>query len=117
MHQVFMNLLINAADAMKGKGTVRVESRLSVIESKVAAPRSFVEVAFSDTGCGIPQENLERLFDPFFTTKGPTEGTGLGLSICFGIVKRHNGDITVKSVVGQGSTFNVKLPVEGDGNG
>jgi len=116
MHQVFMNLLINSADAMKGIGTVSVESRLSVVESKVAPPRSFVEVSLSDTGCGVPAENLERLFDPFFTTKGPTEGTGLGLSICFGIVKRHNGDITVKSVVGQGSTFCVKLPVEGVAN-
>ncbi|HPN95170.1 MAG TPA: ATP-binding protein, partial [bacterium] len=116
MHQVFMNLLINSADAMKGIGTVSVESRLSVVESKVAPPRSFVEVSFTDTGCGVPAENLERLFDPFFTTKGPTEGTGLGLSICFGIVKRHNGDITVKSVVGQGSKFCVKLPAEGVAN-
>lgn len=118
IYQVFTNLLINAADAMEGKGTLIVESRAYTLESKISESRQFVEISFSDTGCGIPEENMERLFDPFFTTKGPTMGTGLGLSICFGIIKRHHGNITVRSKVGEGSTFIIHLPVDKeDANG
>jgi two-component system NtrC family sensor kinase len=97
---------------MSGKGTLTVESHIYTIESKVAESRHFVEISISDTGCGIPEQNMERLFDPFFTTKGPTVGTGLGLSICFGIIKRHGGNITVKSKVNEGSTFIIHIPIE-----
>ncbi|MGA1845151.1 MAG: sensor histidine kinase [bacterium] len=112
IYQVLTNLIINAGDAMEGKGTLTVASRMHVIESRVAEDHHFVEVSVSDTGCGIPEQNMERLFDPFFTTKGPTVGTGLGLSICFGIIKRHGGNITVRSKVNEGSTFIIHLPVE-----
>ncbi len=112
IYQVLTNLLINAMDAMEGKGTLTVESKVHTIESKVAEDRHFVEISVTDTGPGISQKNMERLFDPFFTTKGPTGGTGLGLSICFGIIKRHKGNITVRSEVGKGSTFIIHLPVE-----
>ena len=72
-----------------------------------------VNVQFSDTGVGIPPENLPRIFDPGFTTKGVGVGTGLGLSICFKIVQDHGGRIDVESEPGKGSTFTIKLPVEG----
>jgi len=112
MYQVFMNLMINAADAMENRGSLTIESRLHVIKSTVSYDRMLVEVSVTDTGCGISQENIERMFDPFFTTKGPTVGTGLGLSICQSIVKRHNGTITVRSKPGEGATFTVSLPAE-----
>lgn len=112
MYQVFMNLMINAADAMENRGVLTIESRLRVVKSTVTDDRRLVEVSVTDTGCGITQKNIERMFDPFFTTKGPTVGTGLGLSICQSIVKRHNGSISVRSSPGEGSTFTVSLPVE-----
>jgi len=112
IYQVITNLIINASDAMEGKGTLTVKSQIHTIESKVADDRHFAEISVTDSGCGIPRQNMERLFDPFFTTKGPTVGTGLGLSICFGIIKRHGGNITAKSEVGEGSTFIIHLPFE-----
>jgi signal transduction histidine kinase len=71
-----------------------------------------VEVMFSDTGTGIDETIIDRIFDPFFTTKSPGRGTGLGLSICYGIIREHNGTITVKSRKGEGTTFTISLPVE-----
>ncbi|MFH1437195.1 MAG: ATP-binding protein [Pseudomonadota bacterium] len=112
IYQVLTNLIINAGDAMEGKGTLTVGSRIHTIESNVSNSRHFIEISIEDTGCGIPQQNLERIFDPFFTTKGPTVGTGLGLSICFGIIKRHGGNIAVHSAPGEGSTFTIHLPAE-----
>ena len=73
----------------------------------------FRSVAISDSGCGISEENLQRIFEPFFTTKEVGKGTGLGLSISYEIIRKHGGKISVESVVGQGSTFTVSLPVEG----
>jgi two-component system NtrC family sensor kinase len=99
--QVFVNLLNNAAEAITGPGTIRLTTRLA---------GSSVVVNVADTGCGIPEENLGRLFTPFFTTKGPGRGTGLGLSIVYGIIKMHRGQITVQSLVGEGTTFTVMLP-------
>ncbi|HUJ70345.1 MAG TPA: ATP-binding protein, partial [Syntrophorhabdales bacterium] len=69
-------------------------------------------VAISDTGCGIPEDQMERLFEPFYTTKEIGKGTGLGLSVAYDIVKKHRGEITVKSAVGKGTTFTVSLPTE-----
>ncbi len=104
IQQVFMNILLNAADAMAEKGgTLTIETGL---RDGMAA------VSFTDTGCGIPKDYQTKLFDPFFTTKQTGKGTGLGLAISYGIVQSHNGDIEVESEVGKGSTFRVKLPIE-----
>lgn len=100
--QVFINLLVNAAQAIKkGQGTITVST---------AIEGSQVVVTVSDTGCGIAQERLEHIFDPFYTTKQVGEGTGLGLSISYGIVENHSGQITVSSKVGEGTQFTIKLP-------
>ena len=100
--QVLMNLLINAVQAMEEKGTITIVTR-SVREDSV-------EVVVSDTGHGIPQEQIDRIFDPFFTTKAGGHGTGLGLSIAYGIVTTHRGTISVESEVGKGTRFTVRLP-------
>jgi signal transduction histidine kinase len=102
LNQVWMNLLINAAQAISQEGTVRVTTRM---ENKMAL------VSISDTGGGIAPEHLKSIFDPFFTTKRVGEGTGLGLSIAYGIVERHGGYINVESRLGEGTTFTVAVPV------
>lgn len=102
LQQVFTNIIINAYQAIGARG-----GRLLIETGKVAGS---VEVRFSDTGCGIPPENLKRIFEPFYTTKAEHEGTGLGLSVSYGIVADHGGSITAESVVGQGSQFTVRLP-------
>jgi signal transduction histidine kinase len=106
LEQVFMNLLVNAAQAVQGGGAITVRTG-------VGGAAAWVEV--EDTGPGIPQANLGRIFEPFYTTKPVGEGTGLGLSLAHGIVKAHGGHIEVRSVVGQGSTFRVTLPLDGPG--
>jgi two-component system NtrC family sensor kinase len=104
IQQVFMNILLNAADAMAGNGgTLTIKTDL---KDKMA------EISFTDTGCGMAKEHLSKLFAPFFTTKETGKGTGLGLAISYGIIQSHNGDIEVESQVGKGSTFRIKLPVE-----
>jgi signal transduction histidine kinase len=108
--QVFMNLMMNAKQAIKDKGIIRVITRF---DSQAAV--GIFEV--QDTGCGIASEHLPRIFDPFFTTKGTGEGTGLGLSVSYGIVKDHGGEISVRSEPGKGSTFTVALPVAEDQQG
>ena len=111
MQQVFMNLIINAAEAMDGAGRLTVATRFD-------AQRGVVQARFQDTGHGISEENMGRVFDPFFTTKEVGHGTGLGLSISFGIVKEHGGTITVDSEEGAGTTFTIELPVNAsDGGG
>jgi two-component system NtrC family sensor kinase len=104
MEQVFMNIILNAADAMKGSGTLTIGTRRD---------KTMVAIEFRDTGPGIPAAIIDKIFDPFFTTKDSTEGTGmgLGLSVSYGIVKNHSGDIEVRSEEGQGTTFIVRLPV------
>lgn len=104
IQQVFMNIILNAVESMEGKGKLLIETTLS-------RDGKYVETKFTDTGCGIPKENFEKLFEPFFTTKKTGEGTGLGLSISYGIVKKHGGKIEVESEVGRGTTFTVKLPL------
>ena len=103
LSQVFMNLLINAVQAIKEHGTI-------TLRTGHEADSIWVEVA--DSGCGIPPENLPRLFDPFFTSKPVGTGTGLGLAIAYKIVEAHHGRIDVNSEVGCGSTFRVTLPIQ-----
>jgi len=103
LKQVFMNIMLNAVDAMHGEGTLTIRTSLSQDAREVI-------ISFTDTGVGIPKEILPRIFDPFFTTKEVGKGTGLGLSVSYGIVKEHGGRIEVESEVGKGSTFRVILP-------
>ncbi len=110
LQQVFVNLLINAADAMNEKGQVTVATRLI---SDTASDKNYVEIEFSDTGPGIPEEYIGKVFEPFFTTKPIGKGTGLGLAVSYGIIKKHNGNIFVRSELGRGASFFVRLPVEG----
>jgi signal transduction histidine kinase len=105
LQQVFVNVLINAVQAMAERGTLLLGSRHD-------AARREVVLTFRDTGCGIPPEALDHVFDPFFTTKESGQGTGLGLSIAYGIVSRHHGNIAVESEVGRGTTVTIRLPVE-----
>ena len=82
-----------------------------IIETKYKKIKNIVEIKFSDTGCGIPENVIPRIFDPFFTTKDIGKGTGLGLSVSYGIIKDHNGTINVKSKVNEGTTITIELPV------
>lgn len=106
--QVFMNLLINAGQAIEEKGFIRISTKMITMGKR--ASDKFIEIKISDTGAGIPKENLTKLFDPFFTTKPMGEGTGLGLSITYEIIKNHHGQITVESKVGKGTEFTIRLP-------
>ena len=102
LQQVFMNLMINAQQAMGGKaGSLTVSSRRAAEN---------IELVFADTGPGIPEDVRQKLFEPFFTTKPAGKGTGLGLSVSFGLIKDHGGEVVVESEVGRGATFTVSLP-------
>jgi signal transduction histidine kinase len=103
VNQVFMNILVNAAQAIEGQGTIRVATRRQ-------ADRVIVEIA--DSGVGMNADVRSRIFDPGFTTKGAGVGTGLGLSIVHQIVEDHGGEISVDSEPGRGTTFTVRLPIE-----
>ncbi len=102
LQQLFLNLLLNAIDAMPEGGPLSIRTFLDEDGS--------VRIDVADSGVGIPQENLDKIFDPFFTTKEPGRGTGLGLSVSFGIVEQHGGRIAVQSKPGVGTTFSVSLP-------
>jgi C4-dicarboxylate-specific signal transduction histidine kinase len=104
LEQVFINLLTNARDAV-------LDSPRKVIRISASVGVAVVEVAFVDTGHGIPPGFEQRIFDPFFTTKDVGKGTGLGLSIAYGIVKEHGGTIAVESTPGEGATFRIHLPL------
>jgi signal transduction histidine kinase len=103
LNQVFMNLLVNAGHAIETQGTITIRTRCHG-DDKVC-------IEISDTGKGIAPEHINRIFEPFFTTKPVGKGTGLGLSLSYGIVKRHGGHIEVESIVGQGTTFRLLLPI------
>lgn len=109
-----VNMALNARDAMHGQGrlTLRVYAaeQLPAVRTHPAIAGDYVAVSISDTGCGIPPENLEQIFEPFYTTKGVGKGTGLGLSQVFGFAKQSGGEIVVTSTIGQGSTFTLYLP-------
>ncbi len=106
LHQVFLNLTINAIDAMKETGGNLVISTTT----RDSNGKQTVEIIFSDTGCGIKEEDKGKIFDPFFTTKEVGKGTGLGLSVSYGIVKEHSGEIWAESAWGKGSTFHITFP-------
>jgi two-component system NtrC family sensor kinase len=115
IRQVVMNMLVNAQHAVDEKGSITIESRRSPTAKSPepgAPPIPMAVIAITDTGCGIPPGNLQRIFDPFFTSKEVGRGTGLGLSISHGIVKAHGGLIEVDSEVGKGSSFRIYLPLE-----
>jgi two-component system, NtrC family, sensor kinase len=103
INQVFMNLLVNAGQAIETGGVITI---------KTWEGENSVFASVSDTGSGIPEANLSRIFEPFFTTKDVGKGTGLGLSIAYDIIKKHHGEIAVRSEVGKGTTFTVRLPVK-----
>jgi two-component system, NtrC family, sensor kinase len=102
LQQVFLNLFMNARDAMPGGG---------MLEVRTGAHNGSVEVEVTDTGSGIPSEHLHRIFDPFFTTKATGRGTGLGLSVSYGIIKEHAGKVDVRSTPGKGTSFRLEFPV------
>jgi len=104
LNQVFMNLLVNAAQAINisKRGTIHVST---------GATSEHVWVEIGDDGCGMPEEVISRIFDPFFTTKPIGKGTGLGLSLSYGIIQKHHGKITVQSTQGVGTTFKLTLPI------
>jgi CheY-like chemotaxis protein len=104
LEQVFLNIVLNAEHAMDGGGTLTVNTSLGSAKDRVL-------IKFTDTGKGIPTEDLAHVFEPFFTTKEEGEGTGLGLAMSYGIVTSHGGAMDVESTVGEGTTFTVELPV------
>ncbi len=106
VQRVFINMIVNAAEAMNGNGQLS----MTTIHNQV---KKFIEIVISDTGSGITEENLEKIFDPFFTTKETGHGVGLGLAISYGIIKEHGGSISVESEVGKGTTFTIRLPITG----
>ncbi|MDH3472859.1 MAG: ATP-binding protein [Rhodospirillales bacterium] len=114
IEQVIMNMLVNAQHAIEDEGSITVRSR-RLPEARGpepdAEPVPIVELSVIDTGCGIPEKDLQRIFDPFFSSKEVGKGTGLGLSVSHGIVKAHGGTIEVESTVGEGSAFRIYLPL------
>ncbi len=106
LNQVFMNILVNAAQAIEKKGDIHIKTRL--VERNV-------HITIGDTGCGISEENLKKIFDPFFTTKDIGKGTGLGMNIAYNIIQKHQGTIEVRSEIGKGTTFTISLPADLEG--
>ncbi len=102
LNQVFMNLLLNAVQAIEKKGEINIKTWYEADK---------IYVSISDNGVGIPEDKINRIFEPFFTTKPVGQGTGLGLSIAYDIIRKHRGNIDVRSKVGEGTTFTVKIPV------
>jgi two-component system NtrC family sensor kinase len=105
LQQVFMNIILNAAESMDGNGTI-------VFSTSLNGDGQYIDIGFKDTGHGIKEEDKKRLFEPFFTTKEVGKGTGLGLAISYSIIRKHRGTIDVKSEIGKGSTFTVRLPIK-----
>jgi signal transduction histidine kinase len=108
MKQVFINLLFNAIHSTPEKGKISITTKK---RTKSNGPTDFIQVEVSDTGVGIPEEDLEKIFTPFFTTKAKEEGSGLGLAMTHQIIEEHEGTIDVQSRINQGTTFTINLPV------
>lgn len=121
LHQVLLNLCVNARDAMPGGGVLTIAAENIRFDARTAGmtpgarPGPYIMVSVTDTGTGIPPEIIDRIFDPFFTTKEEGKGTGLGLSTVIGIVKSHGGFVGLRSTVGKGSTFQIFLPASPQG--
>nr|ABD75798.1 putative signal transduction histidine kinase [uncultured bacterium] len=111
LNQVFMNILANAAQAFETKGNVWITTSLQTKDDHPGAS-AWLHVTFRDDGRGIPEDVLPKIFDPFFTTKDVGEGTGLGLSIAYGIIEKHRGELNVSSSIGEGTEFQVEIPVK-----
>ena len=105
LQQVFLNLFLNARDAMPEGGRLRVRTQAS-------ADGPAAHITVSDTGVGMNEQQARQAFDPFFSTKGPQRGTGLGLAVCYGIIQEHSGTMTVESSPGKGSSFHIEIPLE-----
>jgi len=103
LQQVFLNILLNAAEAIHDSGTITI----TTFEKKGS-----IQIAISDTGCGIESQDIDKIFDPFYTTKPVGKGTGLGLSVSYGIIQQHGGNISCKSNLGTGTTFTISLPLK-----
>ncbi len=103
INQVFMNILINAVQAMPERGKIFITTSLK---------ENFVQISIRDTGTGMSEEVKSRIFEPFFTTKDVGEGIGLGLAISFGVIEQHKGNIAVESVLGKGTEFIITLPLK-----
>jgi len=101
IQQVFLNLLMNSAEAISGEGTITISTIYT---------DNNISISISDTGCGIKEENQTKIFDPFYTTKPVGKGTGLGLSVSYGIIQQYNGEIKCESKAGEGTTFTVNFP-------
>jgi signal transduction histidine kinase len=102
MHQVFLNILVNAIHAIENKGSIAINTTIADLK---------MNISIQDNGCGIKEEDLPKIFDPFFTTKEPGKGTGLGLSITYNIIKEHGGIIQFKSLFGKGTEVEICLPL------
>ncbi|MFT4928624.1 MAG: two-component system NtrC family sensor kinase, partial [Phenylobacterium sp.] len=111
LNQVFMNIIVNACDAIKTRQKSTEEKSKGQITITCQLCNDVVEIAIKDNGCGISAEVQHKLFEPFYTTKDVGQGTGLGLSTSFGIVQKHGGELSVESHLGEETTFLVKLPV------
>lgn len=111
LSQVVTHLITNARDAMSHGGVLRISTLACTDKSRLSKQPNAVEIRFSDTGCGITKENINKIFDPFFTTKEAGNGKGLGLSLCYGIVNNHAGSIQVESRRSEGATFTIRLPI------
>lgn len=103
IREVFLNIILNAIDAMPKGGELRVTSKMKNDQ--------YVQIRFTDTGCGISPEHIDKIFDPFFTTKDASKGTGLGLAVAYGIIEKHHGEISMESEVGRGAACLIDLPV------
>lgn len=118
MEQVFTHLATNALEAIRGKGELRISGRAITVSEKSELPLphgSYVHIVFSDTGAGIPAENLPKIFDPYFSTKEiwSQKGQGLGLALCHTIIRKHNGMISAVSAPGAGTSMHLYLPITG----
>ena len=114
MKQVFLNIIINAADAMDGEPVGHEDSKEPVLTLESFNEERFLIMRFSDTGCGMNPDEIKRIFDPFFTTKEPGKGTGLGLSICYTMMDRAGGRIRAESEPDGGTTVILEMPLGND---
>ena len=103
LNQVFMNIFVNAAQAIEQQGEIRISTQVN---------NGHIEIKISDTGKGIPKKNLPKIFDPFFTTKEVGKGTGLGMNVAYNIIKKHKGTIDVESTIGKGTSFTIRIPLD-----